>query len=89
MNWSVPAPASIQNRETFENYDNWTINQFGDWTTYSSIKSGETGGLWGSQGMPFPHENELYNYIVLTRKLSRKVSLRRTSLSSLTAARSV
>ena len=64
MNWSVPTPASIQNRETFENYDNWTINQFGDWTTYSSIKSGETGGLWGSQGMPFPHENELYNYIV-------------------------
>ena len=64
MNWSVPTPASIQTRETFENYDNWTINQFGDWTTYSSIKSGETGGLWGSQGMPFPHENELYNYIV-------------------------
>lgn len=64
MNWSVPTSASIQTRETFESYDNWTINQFGDWTTYSSIKSGETGGLWGSQGMPFPHENELYNYIV-------------------------
>lgn len=64
MNWSVPTSASIQTRETFDNYDNWTINQFGDWTTYSSIKSGETGGLWGSQGMPFPHENELYNYIV-------------------------
>lgn len=64
MNWSVPTSASIQTRETFESYDNWTINQFGDWTTYSSIKSGETGGLWGSQGMPFPHETELYNYIV-------------------------
>ena len=64
MNWSVPTSASIQTRETFESYDNWTINQFGDWTTYFSVTSGETGGLWGSQGMPFPHETELYNYIV-------------------------
>ena len=64
MKWTAPAPASTRARETFENYDNWTINEFGDWTTYTSKKGSTTGSWWGAQGMPFPHETEPYVYIV-------------------------
>lgn len=64
MKWTAPAPASTKMRETFENYANWTINEFGDWTTYTGKKGSTTGGLWGSNGMPFPHETEPYTYIV-------------------------
>lgn len=64
MRWDTPEPASNRMRETFEKYDNWTIDQFGDWTTYTSKKGSKTGGWWGSYGMAFPHENEGYTYIV-------------------------
>lgn len=64
MNWTVPTPASVRTHETFENYANWTIDRFGDWTTYTSKIGSVTGGWWGAQGMPFPHENEPYTYIV-------------------------
>lgn len=63
LSWTAPTPASIPTTETFDEYDAWTIDQFGQWTTYSSNK-GETGWLWGSMGMPFEHEGEPYVYIV-------------------------
>lgn len=63
LSWGVPTPASIPTTENFEEYDAWTIDKIGPWTTYSSNK-GETGWLWGSMGMPFEHEGEPYVYIV-------------------------
>lgn len=64
MTWTTPAPASVRTYDTFEKYDNWTIDQFGEWTTYSPNKGNTTGGWWGPMGMPFPHETEKYVYIV-------------------------
>lgn len=64
LNWTAPQPASKRVKEGFEKYDNWTIDAFGSWTTYTSKKGSTTGGLWGSMGMPFPHETEKYTYIV-------------------------
>lgn len=64
LEWTAPEVFSKKKIEDFEDYDNWTINTFGDWQTYSPNKGSITGGLWGSMGMPFPHENEKYTYIV-------------------------
>ncbi len=64
LSWTAPQPASKRVREGFEKYDNWAIDAFGSWTTYTSQKGSVTGGMWGSMGMPFPHETEKYTYIV-------------------------
>lgn len=64
MTWSTPKAVNKRVTEDFEQYDSWTINQFGDWTTYTGKKGNTTGGWWASFGMPFPHEGENYTYIV-------------------------
>lgn len=64
LNWSAPDAFSKRTTEDFENYDNWTIDHFGSWQTYTSKIGSTTGGWWGSMGMPFPHENEGYTYII-------------------------
>lgn len=64
LSWTAPTPASKRKVDDFEDYDNWTIDNIGNWTSYSPNKGSITGGLWGSMGMPFPHENEKYTYIV-------------------------
>lgn len=64
LSWTAPAPASELVTEDFEQYDNWTVNTFGNWQTYTSNKGSVTGSLWGPVGMPFPHEGEKFTYIV-------------------------
>lgn len=64
ISWTAPETAEIAKTEDFEDYTNWTIDTFGDWTTYSSNKGSITGGVFGSLGYPFEHEGEKYTYIV-------------------------
>lgn len=81
LNWTAPKQASKRVKEGFEKYDNWTVDAFGAWTTYTSKKGSTTGGLWGSLGMPFPHETEKYTYIVFDpEELQEGITIQNSSV---------
>ncbi len=57
VEWTAPAVEKKEVTETFEDYDSWEINNFGDWTCIDGDK-GQTGGIfnsydYGHQGEPF------------------------------------
>ncbi len=60
VEWNAPAADKKEVTETFEDYDSWTIDNFGDWTCIDGDK-GQTGGIfngydYGNQGEPFAFE---------------------------------
>ena len=57
VTWTAPDMQSKEVTETFEDYETWTIDNFGDWTTIDGDK-GETGSIlnryeYGHQYEPF------------------------------------
>ncbi len=61
VSWTAPAIAEGQVTDSFEDYDTWAINSFGDWTSIDGDK-GYTGEMFssddntGHQGEPFAFE---------------------------------